>query len=158
MYKHFKVYVGCGLTHAPIEFQNEVEAFKEKLRSIATVMCFLGCGSGATPNQVYQWGIHDCVYKSDLMIAICDFASTGLGYEIATQVEKRQKPLLAMAHDDAKVSDLILDTRQPGFVFRRYESLRYDAFEKAKAFLEIMQREASEGTLFEEQARRLAVA
>jgi hypothetical protein len=27
--KKFKVYVGCGLTHAPQEFKNQVEEFKK---------------------------------------------------------------------------------------------------------------------------------
>lgn len=152
MYKHFKVYVGCSLTHAPAEFKQLVEQFKGKLSEVCTVMCFLGCGTGATPNEVYQYDIHECVYKCDLMVGVCDLWATGLGYEIATQVEARRKPFLGLAHREATVTHLILDTRQPGFIFQRYEVLLEDGVEKVKEVLARMQAESTNGTLFSEPA------
>lgn len=124
----YNVYVGCSLTHAPKEFWAEVEAFKEKLRSFCNVMCFLGV-NGHPANEIYEWDIQQCVYKCDLMVAICNLPSIGLGYEMATQVEARRMPCLAIAQENAKVTDLIWDTRQPGYEFRRYKILEKDAVE-----------------------------
>lgn len=103
-----KVYVGCSLTHAPEPFKEKVEDFKQNLREVCDVLCFLGISEN-TPYGVYAHDIHGCVMRSDLIVAISDLPSTGLGYEIATQAEARKKPLLAVAHRDALVSDLIQD-------------------------------------------------
>ena len=124
-YPELKVYVGCALTHASEDFKKQVEEFKQELRNVCEVLCFLDIGE-ATPNAVYQHDIHNCVMQSDLLVAITDQPSTGLGYEMATQTEARRKPLLAIAHEDSIVSDLILDTRQPGFRFIRYKNLHTD--------------------------------
>ena len=39
------------------------------------------------------------------MLAICDYPSLGLGYEIATAVERQGIPVLAMAHKDSVISN-----------------------------------------------------
>lgn len=133
----YNVYVACSLTHAPEDFRTEVEAFKQKLKSICNVPSFWGLKPG-DPYEVYLWDIHDCVRKSDLMVAICDFPATGLGYEIATQVEARRMPCLAIAHNKSLVTDLILDTKQPGYEFRRYKDLQTDALDMVIERLEKM--------------------
>ena len=130
--KKFEVYVACALTHATKEFRDMVERFKKKLGDdgICVVLCFYGLNKpGITPNEVYRWDIHQCVYKSHLVVAIVDLPSTGLGYEIATQVEARKMPCLMLAHNDAKVSDLILDMQQRGCEFKRYNDLMADGIE-----------------------------
>jgi len=60
------------------------------------------------------------------MLAITDLPSTGLGYEIATMIEAREGPLLAVAHTDALVTDLILGIPRRGFRFARYRDLLKD--------------------------------
>ncbi len=120
-----KVYIGCGLTHAPPEFRAEIEGFKINVKSFCTVLSFLGLGD-FPPYEIYRYDIHDCVMRCCLMVAVCDHPATGLGYEMATQVEARGMPCLAIAREGSLVSDLIIDTRQPGFEFRRYRDLRTD--------------------------------
>ena len=124
-YPQLKVYVGCALTYASEDFKEQVEKFKDELRKICEVLCFLGINED-TPYAVYEHDIHRCVMRSDLVVAINDHPSTGLGYEMATQSEARRKPLLAVAHESSLVSDLILDTRQPGYKFMRYKDLYAD--------------------------------
>ena len=86
----FKVYVGCSLTHAPKKFRDEVENFKNKLREICEVLDFYGLADKDIPREVYEHDIHNCVGKCDLLLAICDFPSLGLGWELGTQVEKEK--------------------------------------------------------------------
>jgi hypothetical protein len=126
MFFHYNVYVACSLTHASPEFRGTVEDFKKNLRAICNVMCFLGIGNKASPHEIYKWDIHECVRKSDLVVAICDLPSTGLGYELGTQVEARGMPCLMIAHVDSLVTELILDMRKPGSEFKRYNDLHVD--------------------------------
>ncbi len=137
--QNLKVYVGCSLTHASAEFRREIEIFKENLGKICEVLCFYGYGTGASSHEIYRWDIHECVYKCDLMVAICDLPSTGLGWEMGTQVERRGKPLLAVAHKDALVSDLVLDPRAPGYSFHRYSNLHTEVFELVRNKLKELQ-------------------
>ena len=60
--------------------------------------------------------------KADCMLAICDYYGLGLGYEIATAVEKQGIPVLAMAHKDAAVSRLIRGINRKNFHFIYYDS------------------------------------
>ena len=121
----YNVYVACSLTHASQEFRDKVEIFKNELKSFCNVLSFVGL-SDDSPHETYLWDINECVNKSDLVFAICDFPAIGLGYEIATQVETRRKPCIAVAHDKSLVTKLILDTRQPHFEFKRYRDLHKD--------------------------------
>ena len=122
LFPQLKIYVGCALTYASEEFKTEVEIFKQELRKICEVLCFISI-SEDTPYAVYYHDIHRCVMVADLVVAVADHPSTGLGYEMATQSEARKKPLLVVAHVNSLVSDLIMDTQQPGFQFMRYKNL-----------------------------------
>jgi len=44
-----------------------------------------------------------------------------LGYELAVQVEDRKMPALVVAHENSKVSRLVLGINQPNFEFQRYK-------------------------------------
>lgn len=127
-----KLYVGCGLTHAPEDFQQQVQELKDKLKNLPKVLVleFLGTVSG-TARDVYVHDIIECVGECDLMIAICDFPSIGLGWEMATQVA-RGEPLMAFAHRDSKVTRLILDPGLPNYFFYRYDDFGgvYNVIEK----------------------------
>lgn len=119
-----KIYVGCSLTHAPKEFRDEVEALKVSLRELGhEVFDFVGL-VGGTPNDVYRWDIHRCVKFCDLFIAICDYPSIGLGYELGVAVEVHGKKVLAIADQNSLVTRLVLGIDHPYFEFRHYQNLR----------------------------------
>jgi len=126
--KKKKVYVGCALTHASNEFKEEVERLKKKLENICVVLHFKGLSDSNLPRDVYVHDIIHCVHECDILIAICDYPSIGLGYEIATQAESRKKPILAVAHEDAKVTKLILDPAIENYSFCRYKNLCEDVY------------------------------
>jgi len=128
MKSKIKVYVGCALTHASPEFREEVERLKRKLESICVVLHFKGLADSNSPRDVYVHDIINCVRECDILIAICDHPSIGLGYEMATQAECRKKRLLAVAHRDAKVTKLILDPGLENYEFRRYKNLCEDVY------------------------------
>ncbi|NQV87975.1 MAG: hypothetical protein HQ402_00275 [Parcubacteria group bacterium] len=125
MTRKYKVYIGCSLTYATPEFRQAVEDFKDTLRTFCQVLDFMGIEKkpGRTAEDIYLHDIKHCVGKADLMVAICDQPSTGLGYEMATQIEMRGKPVLAVAQTDSLVSDLILGINGTNFEFRRYGNL-----------------------------------
>ncbi len=116
-----KIYVGCGLTHAPESFKKAVQQLKEALKSVSNlvVLEFLGLENG-TARDVF---IHDigCVSKCDLMIAICDEPSIGLGVEMGIQMQTG-KPILAFGHESSKITRLILDPPIDNFKFHRYKN------------------------------------
>ncbi|MDE2399552.1 MAG: hypothetical protein KGL67_00880 [Patescibacteria group bacterium] len=117
-----KLYVGCGLTHASEEFKANVEELKEKFANIPGIQLlkFLGLADG-TAHDVYVHDIINCVHKCNIMVAICDEPSIGLGWEMAVQ-SSRGKPLLAFGHDKSKITRLILDPRLPNYQFFRYQT------------------------------------
>ncbi len=123
-----KVYVGCSLTHAPAEFRQAVEDLKIKLREICEVLEFKGLSDDHLPNDVYRHDILGCVCECELLVAICDYPSLGLGWEMAVQSEKRAMPVLAVAHLSSKVSKLVLDPQLPGYEFHRYINLVDDVY------------------------------
>src|SRR3990167_5160277 len=118
-----KIYVGCSLTQAPEQFIEEVENLKKILRQKGhKVFDFVGLVAG-TPKDVYRWDIHHCVAECDLFIAICDYPSIGLGYELGVAVEKLGKRVLAIAHRNTKITRLVLGIDHQHFEFFRYEEL-----------------------------------
>ena len=73
----FKVYVGCGLTHAPMEFRQAVEQLKASLSNVCQVLNFKGLSGQFTCSEIYEHDIGECVGSCDLMLAICDFFCLG---------------------------------------------------------------------------------
>lgn len=93
--KKVRVYVGCGLTHAPKTFKKKIALFKDELRKIPwiTVLDFVSPASGVDgsrpdPLGIYVNDIHKCVGRADALIGDITYASTGLGWELGTAVEK----------------------------------------------------------------------
>lgn len=120
-----KLYVGCGLTHAPQEFKDDVEALKDRLAEEWEVMQFLGTTAG-TEIDVYQRDIVENVGECDAFLGIVDEPSWGLGWE-SREAVMLGKPALLVAHAASKVTRLALGA--PHFVdisFRRYENLVQD--------------------------------
>lgn len=117
------LYVGCSLNGAPDSFRQQVAAFKDVLRGEGyEVLEFVGT-VGGTPKQVYETDI-GCVRSCQAFIAICDLPSSGLGQEIQEAIHLNT-PTLAVAHQDANVSRMILGAAEvePHLTFARYHDL-----------------------------------
>lgn len=104
--KKKKLYVGCGLTLAPQEFKDQVEATKAALGADWEVMQFLGTTAG-TAADVYRVDILENVGGCDAFLGIADEASFGLGFETREALE-RGKPVLLVASHASIVTRLAL--------------------------------------------------
>jgi nucleoside 2-deoxyribosyltransferase len=122
MKNKLKLYVGCGLTNAPDSFCDQVAELKEMFRGEYEVFDFVGKVSG-TAEEVYRWDIERCVATCDVFLAVCDYASTGLGWELSEAIG-RGKRVIGVAHDDAVISRLIIGAAEvkPNFSFHRYQN------------------------------------
>jgi hypothetical protein len=121
---NIQLYVGCALTDAPESFKKGVENFKHALRAEGyEVFDFVGLVNG-TATDVYNWDIRHCVKNCQALIAICDFPSIGLGYEMNEAINLK-KPVLAVAHQDSKVTRLVYGAAEvePNLRFEKYASL-----------------------------------
>ena len=117
------IYVGCAIKHAPKEFVSQIISIREELEENPhfNVLKFLGDGE---PKAIFTRDIQECVAQANVMLAIADLPSTGLGYEMGTHYEKFNRPLFVVAHRDAKVSGLILGIHgEAPFEFCRYDNL-----------------------------------
>jgi hypothetical protein len=124
-----KLYIGCALTRLPAEqekdFLKMLADLKVGLKDYFDILEFkgvTGLAPMASPEEVYIHDINNCVKEADCMLAICDYPSLGLGYEIATAVEKQGIPVLAVAHKDMLVSKLIRGIDHKDFKFMYYNS------------------------------------
>lgn len=115
------IYVGCSLTHATEEFKDSIEQLKKELGKVHTVIEFLGLIKG-TAKDAFKTDIGN-VKSCALFVAECSHPSTGLGIEIGTALSL-DKPILAIAHRDAKVTRLVQGVTHPKFTFRRYDDMR----------------------------------
>lgn len=111
-----KVYVGCALTHAPQSYRDEIHRLKEILRKECIVLDFVGLDGDVT--KVFE---HDtkCVKECDVFLADCTYPSIGLGYELGVAFENN-KQIVAIAHSEARVSNIVLSAAHPKFTFLRY--------------------------------------
>jgi hypothetical protein len=121
-----RIYVGCSLTNAPESFDVEVEALKGQLRQAGhEVLEFFGRSPG-DPRDVYKTDIHDRVAKCEMSLAVCDWPSIGLGWELGTAVEKYRKPTLAVAKRTSVVTRFVFGAEcelNLNFQFRRYDDM-----------------------------------
>jgi hypothetical protein len=118
-----KLYIGCALTDAPEDFRSQVENFKDQLRQKYTVFDFIGL-VGGTSADVYRWDIGHCVRDCDAFIGICDYPSTGLGWELS-EATRLGKSVLAIAHEQSSVTRLVLGAAavEPNVHFANYTDL-----------------------------------
>jgi hypothetical protein len=124
-----KLYIGCALTNLSSEKRDEllknISSLRERLEDKFEVLEFLWVKmdpSKATPDEVYRVDIDECVKSADCMLALCDYPSTGLGYEMATALEKCGIPVLAVAQKDSVVTKLVRGINKPNFNFQYYDS------------------------------------
>lgn len=122
--KTHNVYFGCALKASSEEYKQFVTEVKARLRSELglNIMEFL-VGPGTTPEMVFQNDIIGCVAKCDFMIADFTHPSTGLGYEVATVIEKYGKQVIGLAQRREDVSRLILGISHPQFSFDTYATV-----------------------------------
>lgn len=120
-----KLYVGCGLTHAPEEFRKSVEDLKGALRKDYDLLDFVGL-KGKDHVGVYRHDIENCVKRAEIFLAIADHPSTGLGWELAVAAEKGM-PILVAAHKEAKVTKLLLGAVEQ---FENMAMFRYELIEE----------------------------
>ena len=119
-----KIYVGCALNDIP---ESEKKVFLLKISNLKdglikkghTVLEFRGIGSHED-GDVYKTDIGN-VYKCDLFVAVCDFASTGLGIEIG-KAFCLNKPVLLLSM--RKVSKMVTGSAkvEKNASYERYKS------------------------------------
>jgi hypothetical protein len=135
-----KLYIGCAINNLPDdkkdEFLKMIAGLKKKLSKKFKILDFMGAlKKDASPEETYWRDIHECVGTADIMVAICDYPSTGLGYEMAVAIEQRGIPVLALAQYSSKVSNLI-----PGIHGRekkkKYWFTRYRTIEQIPEIIE----------------------
>lgn len=73
------------------------------------------------PEKIYSHTL-DCIHQCDIFLAECSYPSTGLGYEIALAIQENKKIIL-IAHQDAKVTRMILGIPPEKATFLRYQEL-----------------------------------
>lgn len=105
---------------------------KEKIKSKGINVldfAFVGFGGieGGSPVEIYKNDILYCARKCDAFLAICDYPSIGLGYELS-EVTRLGKPVLVVAHKKSKVTRLVIGASEfePNITFERYHNLVED--------------------------------
>lgn len=90
-----------------------IQTFKDALRKMegVEVLDFASPPPGQEdgpldPAHVYYHDIHVCVAQADIFIADLSYPSTGLGWELATSIEKRSILTIMCAKEKKKVSHL----------------------------------------------------
>ncbi len=109
------LYVGCALRGAPAEFVASVEALKRELEAYFDVLHFIGLGSDVTARVIYETDIA-LAARADLMLALADLPSIGLGMEVAKRAEL-QKPTIIAYHHAVTPSAMVLGVAEIHDVF-----------------------------------------
>lgn len=112
-----KIYFAASLTQAPKAFADSMAMIRKELAKEFEVLEFYGLGPGDSKDVFH----HDmkCVQNCDFLIADCSYPAIGLGFEIAAAL-RLNKPVLALAQQDALVTRLILGIDDPLYIFTRY--------------------------------------
>lgn len=137
-----KIYFGCAIGGAPDGWLGKINAFKQTLRDETghEVMEFVDPAEG-TMQDVYLNDIHYAVANCDCMIGEVSYPSLGLGWEMATAIEKLRKPVLMCAQENAKVSRLAqgaICSKNPRCSFVLYTDT-VDLMKKIKEWLSTIQ-------------------
>lgn len=115
-----KIYIACSLTHAPENFELQIDDLKKELKKHFEILDYYGLSAGL-PKDIYEHDLKS-VKNSDLLLAEVSNPALGVGFEIATALYN-QKPVFACAHASATVSRLILGIQHPNFTFFRYKDI-----------------------------------
>ncbi len=95
-----KIYVACGLTNAPPDFLQFILQLKQRLRTKYHIFDFLSNPLDMNTDQqnleycqkIYHWD-RDQIISCDAVVAITDYASTGMGLEMGLATHYN-KPIL----------------------------------------------------------------
>ena len=125
-----KIYLGCSLTQAPEDFLQGIVDLKSQIKEKYELIEFfsdpLSVNQQSTEleicQRIYEFD-KNCVESCDLMIAEVSYPSIGLGMELAFAVTNN-KPILAVAKNNAKVSRMIMGICHPKFQFIRYDDTK----------------------------------
>jgi hypothetical protein len=81
------VYIGCALQTASPELVQFVHQLTHELEMVGfEILTFVGTNPSIPAKEVYERD-SDCVARADIMVAICDLPSTGLGMEIMQRIQ-----------------------------------------------------------------------
>ena len=100
------LYVGCALKCASEEFVASVAALKKRLSEHYEIAEFVGLDYSVSAETVYITDI-TCATEADIMLAICDVPSTGLGMEVQRRIELGKETYLAY-QNESKISRMLL--------------------------------------------------
>jgi hypothetical protein len=120
-----KFYIAYSFTHAPKDFLDEMANLKEQLKKEYEILDFLDLEKNnptSTAADVYKWDVKKCVAMCDMFVAICDHPAIGLGYELATALEKYSKPTLGIVKEGTKLTRLVEGIDHPMYTFKRYST------------------------------------
>ncbi len=117
------LYVGCALRGAPSEFVDSVVALKHDLESHFSVLHFVGMSPDAAARTVYETDI-TMAAEADLMMAIADVPSTGLGMELAKRAFLG-RPTIVAHQEGTDLSRMVLGLIEvtPAFSLFVYQDL-----------------------------------
>lgn len=115
-----KIYVAAALTLAPKVFAGSMAQVRTELAKEYEILEFYGLGPG-DPKQIFHHDMN-CIKNCDFLVADCSYPAIGLGFEIATALQI-DKPVLALAQQDAQVTRLILGIDHPLYTFLRYDNI-----------------------------------
>lgn len=123
-----KIYLGCALTHTPLEFREQIITLRERIKEKYILIEFFSdpknIGEQSSEieycQQIYEFD-KNCVESCDIMLAEVSYPSLGEGMELAFAVTNN-KPILAVARQNASVSRMIMGITHPKFEFYRYHS------------------------------------
>ncbi len=100
------LYIGCALQGAPVDFLTQIDSLKALLRDHFTLIEFVGLSPTANAHQVYMTDIA-CAQRAEIMLALCDRPSTGLGMEIMERI-RLGKPVVVAYRAGAAISRMVL--------------------------------------------------
>jgi hypothetical protein len=100
------LYIGCSLAHASAEFLQFIDELKIAVAKDFEPLTFVGLNPDATAALVYTTDI-DCAKRADLMLAIADHPSTGLGMEIQARIYLEKTTVIAF-RQGTKISRMVL--------------------------------------------------
>lgn len=119
------VYVASGVTNAPDSFRDFVQDFKQKLRATtsALVLEWIERDSPAVVDDFFRRDLNN-VSLCDVMIALVDEPSIGLGMEIEKAIVEKKR-ILCLHNEKNKVLSRLLMSAQDsvGLPISSYDSL-----------------------------------
>lgn len=122
----WKVYVACSLTGASEKSRLEVEDLKSELRQMGIEVLDFVVSKKATDVEIYNNDIHHCVATCDMVLAVANLRSTGMGMEIGIAIGRYGRPVLAVAKwakRGHRVTPMITGCNEPKFCFRWYDKM-----------------------------------